>query len=342
MKILFLTFKQEDYLSDSLLHGLRSIYGNTVVDYPQKACMYSNYELPNDKIYGNAFSIYKTLENLEIDRNNIEEKIKNFYFSLIVFSDFSRQINFYIKFRKYINQRNAVILDGSDSSRLFIFHGRFWRKFPHQLLHLSYIKFLTFKREWTPKTLTTKSIFPFATLLGMLLYKNISLRKISFSIPEEKIYCGGENKEKLFPQHIVDNEVVNKLNYSSTHYVFENEKDYYYDLQISKFGVTTMRAGWDCMRHYEIAANGAVMCFRNLTSKEEMCAPHNLIPGFNCISYKTYDDLMQQINELNISEYKQLRYNSIEWAKSKTTKIVAIYFINEFLKFSSDISRKIL
>jgi hypothetical protein len=336
MKILFLTIKQEDYLADSLLHGLRHIHGNNVVDYPQKECLYLDYSLSSEHIYGNGFTIYKTLENIHIDRDTIAEKIKNNYFNLVIFTDFSKQFGLFLKFRNYLTGQNTVILDGSDSSKLFLFHGRFWRKFPLQFLHISFINFLTFKREWTPITLKYRSFFPLATLLSFFLYKKISLRKISFSIPADKICDEKVIKRKLFPVHIVDKEIVDNLKYSSTRYVFKDEKEYYHDLQVSKFGITTKRAGWDCMRHYEIAANGTVMCFRDLTSKYEMCAPHDLVPGINCLSYASYEDLMQQINQLTDTQYDQLRLNSMDWVKHKTTKIVANDFLNVFSKYAAD------
>jgi len=39
------------------------------------------------------------------------------------------------------------------------------------------------------------------------------------------------------------------------------------------------RGGWDCLRHYEIAAAGAVPCVRQLEGKPSSCAPHGLQAG---------------------------------------------------------------
>lgn len=333
MKILLFTIKQEEYLSDSILHGLRRIYGSNVIDFPKKEFMYRNFDLPNNQIYGNGFTLFKTLDDIYIDRNDIENKIKNKYFDLIIFSEFSRQFKLFLKYRKYIDSRIAIILDGNDRSKLYPFHGRFWKYFPLQFLDTSYFNFLTFKREWTPKTLHYRYFIPFSNILGFLLYKNIALCKISYSVPEEKIYVGPAIKEKLFPKHIVDKGLLEKINNSSSRYFFENESDYYHDLQISKYGITTKKAGWDCMRHYEIAANGTVMCFKNLKLKPTMCAPHDLIPGYNCLNYETYEDLVDQINAISDSEYEQLRVNSINWARAKTTKNLADNLLKDFLNF---------
>ena len=48
MKILFITQKEDpanplnDYMSDLLLHGLRELYGNDVVDYPGSWYLYED------------------------------------------------------------------------------------------------------------------------------------------------------------------------------------------------------------------------------------------------------------------------------------------------------------
>jgi hypothetical protein len=98
-----------------------------------------------------------------------------------------------------------------------------------------------------------------------------------------------------------------------TKYAFQHEKEYYYDLRISKFGITTKRGGWDCLRHYEIAANNAIVCFRNLNEKHDSCAPHGLKVGYNCIDYSNYAELMQKINSglENVSKPSQNTSNQL-------------------------------
>jgi hypothetical protein len=44
-------------------------------------------------------------------------------------------------------------------------------------------------------------------------------------------------------------------------YIYNSEKDYYADYSQARFGVTLKKAGWDCMRHYEILANGCIPFF---------------------------------------------------------------------------------
>ncbi len=47
-------------------------------------------------------------------------------------------------------------------------------------------------------------------------------------------------------------------------YIFNTEGEYYADYAASWFGITKRKAGWDCMRHYEILANGCIPVFMDL------------------------------------------------------------------------------
>ncbi|MBV9960778.1 MAG: hypothetical protein JO072_00905 [Parafilimonas sp.] len=146
-----------------------------------------------------------------------------------------------------------------------------------------------------------------------------NVKPISFSIPKKKITKQLTVKAKTFATHIVDIEVANKLYGDTLQEPFETESDYYNDLQHSKFGITTKRAGWDCLRHYEIAANGSIICFKDLDKKPEVCAPHGLINGKNCIGYTNYSDLMHKISQLSESDYKSLQLASLDWIQKSST-----------------------
>jgi hypothetical protein len=78
---------------------------------------------------------------------------------------------------------------------------------------------------------------------------------IQFSIPSEKIVAAVPEKTKLLA-HIVPG-------ISST-YIYDNETDYYADYRRSWFALTKKKGGWDCLRHYEILANGCIPLFENI------------------------------------------------------------------------------
>jgi hypothetical protein len=47
-------------------------------------------------------------------------------------------------------------------------------------------------------------------------------------------------------------------------YIYKDEETYYKDYQKSIFGLTMKKGGWDCLRHYEILANGCIPYFQDL------------------------------------------------------------------------------
>ena len=66
---------------------------------------------------------------------------------------------------------------------------------------------------------------------------------ISFSIPPEKIIDYVPTKTRITAS-IIPGDL-------ST-YIYKTEESYYQGYRDSFFGVTMQKAGWDCMRHYEI------------------------------------------------------------------------------------------
>ena len=75
---------------------------------------------------------------------------------------------------------------------------------------------------------------------------------ITFSIPYEKIVKGIPVKTK-----IISNLIPGKLET----YIYNTEEEYYNEYKTSYFATTCKKAGWDCMRHYEILANGCIPYF---------------------------------------------------------------------------------
>jgi hypothetical protein len=76
---------------------------------------------------------------------------------------------------------------------------------------------------------------------------------IHFAIPAEKILSEPPHKSRLMA-------LMDPLNKSS--YIYKEEADYYAGYAKSFYAATNKRAGWDCMRHYEILANWCIPYFR--------------------------------------------------------------------------------
>jgi hypothetical protein len=232
MKILFISssnVKQDsrpnNYMHDIVLHGLREIYGNSVIDYPGVWYMYRdevkkrNYDIGN--LWGKGFTLYNLLSNYQqIDRADIENKIKTNYFDFIIFGSIDKvQLFFDIA----INSKSKIIfVDGNDSP--FI---------NEQITD----KGVYFKRELISDNI--KNVYP-----------------INFAIPKEKIVHTINPK----PLNMLAPLIPGK--YST--YIYENEQEYYQSYQNSIFALTYKKMGWDSLRHYEILMNGCIPLFLNI------------------------------------------------------------------------------
>ena len=149
------------------------------------------------------------------------------------------------------------------------------------------------------------------------------LHPITFSIPEEKIYENHNIKTKILSNLIPGN---------ISNYIYDNEEEYYNEYKTSYFAITVQKAGWDCMRHYEILANGCVPFFLNI----ENCPKNtmNLLPKelfiqsnqlFNeKFNNKNINDLTQE----DINEYYTIQKKLLEHTKKYlTTKKMAEYIL---------------
>ena len=316
-KILFLTDDREDYLADGVLHGLRQINSIHVIDFPRKACLYQdNSSNSGFSVRGGGFTLYGLLReehSYEQERMHIQQKLENDYFDLVILSNIWRQWGLLMQWESLLKDNcKLAILDGDDDERFYPSSTTRFRHFgPSRWLRklLSQKTSVYFKREWTNKT----NQWPYTCCI----------KPLSFAIPEEKILNRPPQKTRLLPSHIVDQEVAELMG-STTGYAFSTEVDYRQNLAESRFGITTKRGGWECLRHYEIAASATIPCFKGLTSKPASCAPHGLVDGINCISYNTTQDLMEQINQLSRPAELAMREAALDWAKASSTKLRAM------------------
>ncbi len=328
MKILVINHPQEDYLADTIIIGLKLLFGKKVYEFPVKEILYQNSDI--SKVRGNGFTYYQYLSPDLIQSFDIQNIDQVPFFDLIVFTSIYRQYDLFQQLFPCLNPQKTLILDGEDKPNVFPYAGKYWKnplywfaKKPHQY-------FPYYKREITPKTYQSL----YFKLVPETFFQNPqklpnNIFPISFGIPDSKIITQIPKKTKLFTEHIVDEEVKQKIGKKSG-YIFTKESEYYQDLQQSQFGITTKRAGWDCLRHYELAANGCVLCFKNLTLKPKFCAPHDLIPNVNCISYTNYQDLINQIDKLSEKDYENLLKNTLEWIKTKKVTHIVKQVLNTF------------
>ena len=147
---------------------------------------------------------------------------------------------------------------------------------------------------------------------------------ITFSIPSEKI-----SETKMFKTKILSSLIPGK---TST-YIYETEEDYYNEYKKSYFAITTKKAGWDCMRHYEILANGCLPYFIDIEkcpiNTMALC-PKDLFLQSNILYSKFMSKNINELNEQDLNEYNDLHDKLLEYTKNYlTTDKMAEYILEK-------------
>ena len=222
MKILFISATSEnnltDYMNDLMLHGLRELYGNDVVDYPGCWYLYSDEvkkrNFDTNKLWGKGFNLNDSFQGYNlIDRNDISTKIKSKYFDLIIYGSIRRSSHFLDEVIS--NNNKYIFIDGEDD----------------RFIEERYAsKSIYFKRE--------------------LLKETPNIKPINFSIPKNKIIKEINRK----PKNLLSPLIPGRLET----YIYKDEKSYNQMYQNSVFALTYRKGGWDCFRHYEILMNGCI------------------------------------------------------------------------------------
>jgi hypothetical protein len=267
-----------DYQNDLIFYGLRELFGDDVVDSTQIVSLYKENKdkIPPQHIWGGMTTCWLIDEN-SINRDNIEDKIKDQYYDLIIYGTIKRCKDYYDLASKVYPPNKIILIDGNDEIEL----------------DPLYKKHLYFKRELT--------------------INHPNLLPITFGIPTSKIATFTLAKTKDFATCIPGQPET---------YIFKEEQPYYEDYQKSFYGVTMKKAGWDCMRHYEILANYCIPYFIGL----EDC-PKDTLSHFP-------KELLLEAREL-ANNFDEQKYFSIldelfEYTKNNlTTKSIANYIISK-------------
>lgn len=163
---------------------------------------------------------------------------------------------------------------------------------------------------------------------GLTILKKITVHPISFAIPKIKIIEETNNiekKEKVISDIIPDN---------SRNYTYDCEEDYYSEYKKSLFAVTTKKAGWDCLRHYEIIANGCIPYFLHIDLCPKNTMTHLPKPLLykgvelyeKCCRYKDISEVPENI----MQECEELSKNLISFMKEHlTTQKMAEYVLEK-------------
>lgn len=173
MKILYVTNHMDilrasggfinDYQNDLVFYGLRELYGDDVVDSTQILSLYKEYEgkIAPQHMWGGMTAFWLIGEN-NIDRTNIEDKIKDRYYDYVIYGAIKRCKDYYDLVSKVYPDDKVILIDGNDESEL----------------DPLYTKHLYFKRE--------------------LVEKHPNLLPISFAFPTDKLATPNKNKTQEY------------------------------------------------------------------------------------------------------------------------------------------------
>jgi hypothetical protein len=143
---------------------------------------------------------------------------------------------------------------------------------------------------------------------------------ISFSIPTCKVTKNKNIKKQRY--------IATCNPFDKSTYIFTDETKYYNDYTDSFFGITSKKAGWDCLRHYEILANYCMPLFVDV----QHCPNNTMVdyPKALCgSSFKWIDQ-----SKLNSSEYFDTLDSVFKVLETKlTTKAVADKFLKTISSF---------
>jgi hypothetical protein len=193
-----------DYQNDLVFYGLREIFGDDVVDSTQILSLYKEHEgkIHPQHLWGGMTTFWLIGEN-NIDRTNIEEKIKDKYYDLIIYGAIKRCKNYYDLVSQVYPANKIILIDGNDESEL------------DSLYH----KHLYFKRELTEK--------------------HSNLIPITFAIPTCKLAPISVNKTQEFATCIPGHPETYIFKDEKSYY--EDYQKSYYGVTMKKAGWDAMR-----------------------------------------------------------------------------------------------------
>lgn len=344
MKILYINSSTPSYVADGLFHGLKMLAEIEIVDCPKMNYMYQDatcLDLERTGTHGNTLYGLLNGDPLRGERTLWPYDIDKFDY--IIFTDIFMECDLFNYIYKILHpsRRNRIcIVDGYDTSAMFPYFNNMKNLKIRPWTYLYPVrKVKYFKREVVNSAdllgiskekygVVNEFISRFIRLPGKLL-------PVSMSIPEELIeYIPLAEKSKDFVNYNLDPELADLF---PQHKIAElgkwqpsisDQALYFAEIGKSRFGITTRRAGWDCLRHYEYAAKGAILCFRNLHSKPALTAPYGLDAG-NCIAYDNRKQLMDQLSAFSDRELQIIQDNQYKWIRNHTTRSVATRFLAE-------------
>ena len=117
-KILYLSNNPDpDYMRCVTLVGLKELLPGRVIDVPKIEHTYKSYPHDIRNLYGKGFSYTKIVDDQPIDRENIEQRIRNREFDLIIYGSVHRGLNYHNLVRAMYSPNKIIYLCGEDKHK---------------------------------------------------------------------------------------------------------------------------------------------------------------------------------------------------------------------------------
>lgn len=115
--VLFNYNPMPDYLQECIIIGLKSLYGERIIDFPKRDYLYSSCTSDVKQLYGKGFTYTKNLEDLPINREHIVERIKQKEFDLVIFPRLHYDLLYHDIVTQYYPSEQIIYACGQDAHR---------------------------------------------------------------------------------------------------------------------------------------------------------------------------------------------------------------------------------
>lgn len=246
MKVLYISPADDvDYLDDGAFIGLREMFGDDLVDCNKRYHSYDTCDSDYLKtLWGQGMTVSHIFPDIEIDRTDISAKIRNRYFDLVIYGSIWRCEDYIDEVLKYYPKNKIAFLDGEDiGDESLQYHRPKNTKYNGEIFCNGRVYLHDMYKSGCPYFKRELEHLPFKTILPITYAFPSGKVDLQFNKTQDFAFCDPRDKST---------------------YIYETEESYYAGYKTSRFGITMKKSGWDCMRHYEIMANGCIPYFIDL------------------------------------------------------------------------------
>lgn len=316
-KVLFVAGGQApDYQCDMLLHGLRSVLGRSLEETQPLWYMYDDLsQVQQASLYGRGFTIYGRLPRegrTLAPVSPLGDALTNLFQGSHTLTRRTRRhllrnCRWATRLRRNVEQRRYdLVIFGSIHRCTDLLDTVLGAYPPDRIAFVDGEDETDLRRD----------------LIGMGIYFKRELTSfaegalpINFAIPQELIVPDVPIKLKDWATVVPGDPAT---------YIFSSESSYYRDYQSSRFAITTKKAGWDCLRHYEILMNGCLPYFPTIRE----CPPATMTTFPKELIASVCSGHPESLR--NLDDYSQIVRDLLDHTRCKlTTRAIAGYVLSQ-------------